>query len=473
MQQDKREILGKFFFAASILIFIYMLASPFTGEILHIDEYWTYSLLNLPFMQGMTVVIHDVHPPLYYLILYLFKPVFGTNFYIMKALSVIPYLLIILVSLTKIRKDYGWLTAGLFVFSLGIMSDFFIEFLTMRMYSWGLFFLLMAYIYYGEVITKWDMKSWILLTLSTLCCAYTQYFFAITCALSYLLILIEIIKNKREKIKDFAKSVIALIILYAPWSVVLVHQISGQNDEFHQAIDWSIIPNYLTYFAVKSDSPSLEIWAFRIAAILFLVLIILLVYKNRDKFAASGIILMYGTILIGFFALFLAINTMRVRYLVPVLGLFWLSASVTVGKIRDRRILLAALCLIIVLGAASISITHDDIAGRMDFNDEKASFLQSINNSDSIIVYNTDYGYKVLHKDLNNTSRQFTLSGRYFYDGDVEITKDLDSVLTEYPDKDVYLINWRAKDVNRQYEKNYNLSEKYDAGHYKIYLVKH
>ena len=262
MLYEKRELLGKLFFGISILILIYMFVSPLTHTILHIDEYWTYSLVNLPFMQGMTVAVHDVHPILYYLILYLFKPIAGSdNFYFFKVLSIVPYLLLLVVSATKIKDDHGWLTAGLFTFSLGVMSDFFIEFLTMRMYSWGLFFLVMAFIYYGDVLANWDRRSWILLTFFSLCCAYTQYFFAIPCGLMYLLLLAEILRNNKDKIKQFGKSVLALILLYAPWTVVLVHQIQGQSDEFHQAINWSTIPNYFTYFAIKSDSFGLQ-WRF-------------------------------------------------------------------------------------------------------------------------------------------------------------------------------------------------------------------
>ena len=153
---EKREFLGKIFFGAAIVMLLYMLISPLTNTIINIDEYWTYSLVNLPFMQGMIVAVHDVHPPLYYLILYLFTPLGLDNLYLLKVLSIVPYVLLMIVSATKIRKDYGWLTAGLFVFAIGIMSDFFCEFLTIRMYSWGLFFVVMMFIFYNDVITKWD-----------------------------------------------------------------------------------------------------------------------------------------------------------------------------------------------------------------------------------------------------------------------------------------------------------------------------
>ena len=466
---EKRDILGMVLIGVSILILIYMFLSPLTNIIINVDEYWTYSLVNLPIMEGMIVAIHDVHPPLYYLILYMFTPFGLNNLYLLKALSIIPYAILILVSLTKIREDYGWLTAGLFVFCISVMSDFFVEFLTIRMYSWGLLFVLMSFIYYREVITHWDKKSWVLLTLFTLLSAYTQYFFAITCGLIYLLILVEILRENKDKLKQFGKSVLALIVLYAPWCVVLVRQITTQAAGPHETFDSGSLITYITSFAIKSKDFNIEIIAFKIIALIFLIFILVLIYKKKDRYAGAGVFLMYATIAVGIITLMFSFcNVMRVRYLVPVFGIFWLSASIVIGKIENNKVLIAALVLILVLACASIYITNEDIDSRLVFNEEKSSFLDSINNNNSVIVYNTDYGYKILHNDLNNT-KQYTLSGMYFYDSDVEICKDFNVILEKNPNKNVYLVNWKN---NGEYENNYTLEKQYDAGHYTFNLVK-
>ena len=70
-------------------------------------------------------------------------------------------------------------------------------------------------------------------------------------------------------------------------AVVLVHQIQGQSDEFHQAINWSTIPNYFTYFAIKSDSFAIEMILLKLLAVALLILVLFVAYKNRDKFALS------------------------------------------------------------------------------------------------------------------------------------------------------------------------------------------
>lgn len=154
-----------------------------------------------------------------------------------------------------------------------------------------------------------------------------------------------------------------------------------------------------------------------------------------------------------------------------VFGIFWLSASIVIGKIRDNRILAVALVLVAILAGASLLITAEDIDSRLAFNHEKDSFLESINNDSNVIVYNTDYGYRILHTDLNKT-KQYTISDKYFYSDDVEICKDLDKIIRDNPDKTVYLVNWNNADKNKKYEDKYDLKEKYDSGHYTFYIVK-
>lgn len=211
---------------------------------------------------------------------------------------------------------------------------------------------------------------------------------------------------------------------------------------------------------------------FKAIAIIFLIFVLVLVYKKRDKFPAAGIFLMYATIAIGILTLMSSFeNTMRMRYLVPVMGIFWLSASIVVGKIENKKVLMVAIILIMVLVGASLSITNNDVNSRLEFDKEKTQFLDSINNNTSVIVYNTDYGYRILHTDLNNTSKQYTVSDTYFYDNDVEICKDFDKILKDNPDKKVYLVNWKNAEKNNKYEKNYNLTNVYDVGHYSFNLV--
>ena len=121
------------------------------------------------------------------------------------------------------------------------------------------------------------------------------------------------------------------------------------------------------------------------------------------------------------------------------------------------------------IGLAS---TSEDANSRMKFNDEKAAFLDNINNNSNVIVYNTDHGYNVLHGDLKNT-KQYSLGDTYFYDDDTIINDNFTKILEENPDKKVYLVNWNsASERNKPFEDNFNLEKVYDAGLYSFNLVK-
>ena len=75
-----------------------------------------------------------------------------------------------------------------------------------------------------------------------------------------------------------------------------------------------------------------------------------------------------------------------------------------------------------------------------------------------------------MHNDLNKT-KIYTLSDTYFYDDDAEICKDLNQILHNNTGKKIYLVNWKDKESNKQYEQNYNLTKVYDANHYHFNLI--
>ena len=149
----------------------------------------------LPVSDIITITAGDVHPPLYYLmgkVVAELSAMFGVDLlYSLKLLSIAAYVLILGISATKIRKDYGWLVAGLFAFAIAIMNEFSRYVLIGRMYCWVVLFILIVFFAFKNIINdKSDTKSWILLILFTILGAYTHYFAAITAVCIYLILLI-------------------------------------------------------------------------------------------------------------------------------------------------------------------------------------------------------------------------------------------------------------------------------------------
>ena len=469
----KRDLIGKILFVLSIIGFIYMFITPIANILIHVDEYWTLSLINLPLIEGMKVAINDVHPPLYYLMLYpilwiLKMANVGNMIYALKIVSIIPYFAILCLSYFKLKDEYNWLTAGLFAFAIVVMGDFFIQFLTLRMYSWGLLFLLLSFVYYREVLTKNDRKSWMLLTLFTLLSAYTHYFLILTSGLIYILLLIHMIRNNL-KVKQWIYSVISLAILYLPWLLVLLRQLNTQNHTTYPGSMGSAdIFNYLIFYSIKSTDLTVGWIAIKILALAFVVLIVFMIFKKKTDdeglFELSGIFLFYGTIAIGVIILAISFKPLQARYLVPVSAIFWLAASIVIGKIENSKILAVLLVCVLVLSAGSVFLTSSDITDRISDDSQRSAFLDNINNNDTVVVYNTNFGYMFVHDDLNNTL-EYSLSDTYFFDEKVKISKDINMIIKKNPDKDIYLVNWDGASKNKlKFDGKVSQTESYNSG---------
>lgn len=184
--------------------------------------------------------------------------------------------------------------------------------------------------------------------------------------------------------------------------------------------------NYLIFYSIKSTDLTVGWLAIKILALAFVVLIVFIIFKKRTEderlFELSGIFLFYGTMVIGVIILAISFKPLQARYLVPVSAIFWLAASIVIGKIENSKLLAVLLICILVLGAGSVFLTSEDIADRISHDSQRSAFLDSINNNETVVIYNTNFGYMFVHDDLNNT-KEYSLSDTYFFDEKVKISR--------------------------------------------------
>lgn len=279
---------------ASIIILIRLLTLPMAHSLIHIDEYFTLEIVKLPLSDAWKIIIGDYHPPLYYILLKIVKKLSLMTslnldlISVLKLFSILPYFILILFSATKIRKQYGWLTAGIFAFSVGLMSDFFISYLKIRMYSWGILFLYLGFIALYGVMTKSDKKSWMLLTIFAVLGAYTQYILAMSFIVLYLLLLGYILlykENGFDRISEFKKWIVSSIIgivLYAPWLPFLFNQTGKVSDEYWIATpDINEIFHYFYISGTNSGDLLPEIIAI-VALIVFLAIALKIYLDSKN-----------------------------------------------------------------------------------------------------------------------------------------------------------------------------------------------
>ena len=252
-----------------------------------LDEAFSLSMISQGFIDIIKNTAIDVHPPLYYIILKSFT--WGINFFLKdniiwasKCFSMLPILLLIIISYKDISKIFGKRTAFLFnIFILG-MPQIIKYAIEIRMYSLGLLFVTLFYISY----IKWDKentnKNLCKMTIYSAMSAYTHYFAGVSVGCIYIIVLIELlIKKDYRRLKNIIYSLVFLFVSYLPWLVVLGKQIFVVKESYWiENITSDTIKEFLKYPYIVNSSSILT----NIIKILLLITLIIIVLKRKDKY---------------------------------------------------------------------------------------------------------------------------------------------------------------------------------------------
>ena len=477
--KNRKDILGKTFFTLSVLFLAYTLVTPLNHRVCQIDEYFTMTVTNLPVQDIITVTAGDVHPPLYY---FMAKAVaemsraFNLNvLFNLKLLTILAFAIILVITATTIRKRYCWLTAGLFAISLSVMSEFSRYHLIARMYGWMVLFILIAFLAFENIINDRDVKkSWIVLTLSSVLAAYTHYFAAITAICIYIILLIWLIKNKKDQIRGWAISAAAGIVLYIPWAFVVVSQLMKIKEGYiYSAITLEDFIIFLGYYAYNETA------VFSVIAIAFFIAIMAIYLRQTDCFSKqdrtmilTAIAAYLGTLLIAVVVSQLLNPILDGRYLMPVAAMLWLAISIILGKIKNNRLFLIALGLVAILlvcGVAYSAITFDN-----NYHEgllEKEYFDNITNDNNSVLIIGTENDlmfFLCCSKGVDtyclNVSDVFSLPSaelhRQYDYKDINETQ-IDEFISNNTDKNIYFMYWNKTAVKSPIENEF------------IYLIMH
>ncbi len=452
--EEYKDHIGKIFYALSIIIFFYLLLNPAMGLYIHIDEQFTLGLIQLPFADAWKLIVSDVHPPLYYLILIFFKNLhlpIGT-LYLTKLLSMLPLAILLLLSITKIRKDYGWLACGVFTFAISTLGMCAIVFVTSRMYSWSVLFLVMAFICYGEVLKKSNVKSWVLLTLFTVLCMYTHYILFFPLLVMYITYFIYIEYNeklnKQIELKKVFASAITSFILYVPWLFTLAGQTALVNNNYSHTtkISGESLVNFFMCYVLQDTKHLMDLAFWKFLAVLLAIIILILFitqikrFKDYEAFHIfSGMTIYAFTIIIATFFVTVMFKGLTVRYFVAIMAVLWLSIAMLLSKVKNNRLLLVALIIILVLGANGFNTNMKDINFHNDMGLKEKNITDSINNPNTVVIYNGTYN---THHHLLNNTKEYSLKKYVEYDYHNYIYEpDLSKIMEDNRDKDIYLIS--------------------------------
>ena len=413
----KKDMFGMGLIILCLIAFFFIILSPPMKMLFNIDEFFTLGIIKAPLLQGITITANDVHPPIYYIILKVFLKIFyvlNINvdiIYLSKIITAIPYLLIIILSSTKIRKEYNWISAGIFAISLIAFSEFFEYYITMRMYSWSVLFLVLSFVYLKDVMTKSDLKSWFLLILFTVLGAYTHYFNILSSIALFLLLLVYILFNQEDLInrksalKKWIFSLLAISLAYLPWIFVIINQLENHENYWIPQIDMSYLLKCICYFSVNFSDFTFQI----ITILLLLSFILIAIYKFKDKrdlenyYILMAISIFILTIVFGIIISLTLKPIIRYRYLMASAGVLWLGISILIGKVENNYLQIASIIIILLLAITGVSGLMHTYDKSYDLGLDNKEFFDSINNNDTVVLTKVESKSLSFRPVLNNT----------------------------------------------------------------------
>ena len=336
------------------------------------DESYSVAIAGKSFGDIWTITGHDVHPALYYWMLHIIYLIFGSNILIYRLFSVLSIAILGIIGYTHIRKDFGEKTGIVFSFLtyfLPIMNTYAQE---IRMYSWTcLIVTLMAiygYRFYKAVkenSEKNKIKNLCLFGIFSICSCYIHYYALVTAGLINLIILIYLIKNRKNDVKSLRNFLIVAVIqviLYIPWMIFFVVQLKHVGGGFWIQLSLVGTTVDILSFQFKNQVDSnfltdIKAMMALIVSILVYVYSIIKAYKlKKDGEDIKPIILSAG-IYVGVILIILLVSMISpilyARYLLTMTGLYIFTLAFIISKEKNKIISGIILAITLILAVLS------------------------------------------------------------------------------------------------------------------------
>lgn len=324
------------------------------------DEAFSVILARMGFGQMITETALDVHPPLHYILEMILYRIFGDHGWVYHLGAFLPYAVLLIFILTAIWKRFGKEVALLMVTFTSIFSTSIQYNVEVRMYSLAAMFVIMAYYFLYGIITNGTKKDYALFIITSLCAAYTHYYALITVAFYYLALLVWTIK-KKISVKNLLITYGITIAAYLPWGIVLISTLTRTAGDFWMTEIPSVLDSILFIFEPGN-------FIFTAALFVLLILISLCIifltckktHTNQEFFEVEskeydtaalnsfiiwGWIALFGTLAMGLVVSYLVRPVFLIRYIYPAVVAFWLAASITLTRIKFKKVITAVIIL--------------------------------------------------------------------------------------------------------------------------------
>lgn len=346
------------------------------GKTIWLDEALTGTYIRMGWRDLIEFTATDVHPPLYYLIVKLGIVLFGDKICVVKFFSYLPFIFTLILTATKVRKNYGEKTAFVLIALFCTTPCIIDKNVEMRMYQWALFFVYAFSIYLFEALKCRKVKNWYICLFYGVCAAYTHYYALIAVIILYAIVFFVYIKEKKI-IFSIVRNAVVSVLLYLPWLIVFFNQAKKVKEEGwwqEAAISLKDVYDYIVW--PFYDNTGYE----RVLFFILLIFILLFLGKNTalhrvERFCSMAAYLLFialGLIVIKFYQ-----PVFIPRFIYPTVGVLLLGLALSIAQWRTEVI--CGVCAIILFfgmktynSQLHYQFNEDSISSLMTFMDNMA-----------------------------------------------------------------------------------------------------
>ena len=164
------------------------------------DEAYSVGMANQTLVDIWKIGANDVHPILYYWMLRIVNILTNGSVLAYRLFSALPVVLLGLLGITHIKKDFGEKTGLLFSFFTYFLPMMTVYANQIRMYSWALLIVSVLAIYTYRIYNgQSNKKNWIIFGITSLASLYIHYYGLMAAGLINVFLLIYLIIKKRLK----------------------------------------------------------------------------------------------------------------------------------------------------------------------------------------------------------------------------------------------------------------------------------
>ncbi|KIR02550.1 putative inner membrane protein [Lachnospiraceae bacterium TWA4] len=371
------------------------------------DEAFTLLLSKMSFGEMIVATANDVHPPLYYVFVWLGYQLVGNQGWMYHLVSLIPYGILLVFSLTWMWKRFG-VQASLITITLTSLMHIAVAYnVEARMYSWAALFVVLSYCEFYEVLKFHSSRSYVLFSLFSLAAAYTHYYALISVAFFYVVLIIEAVV-RRNYIKEMLITCAATIVSYLPWFFVLLSSFGRTSEDYWM----SRIPTfkesiYWIFWIASGDinDPYRKVLLYGF----ILLLVGFIIYQCEEwLWVATGIFSTLGTIEVGINVSKFVRPMFTERYLFPVTVLTWMLLGILVSKMKGKSIYTIAILLVVLyLGIPDYKATYYFDKGQNETLEETLDCMEEIPIGAKLLTDRSHLSWTILPYYFPNQTSEF------------------------------------------------------------------